>query len=114
MRLIRRIEHLLACGYLRRGLARMHRHGREQADPAVAMRVVIPIKKGSRPGACVLQAAKAVRVARALFQRLELGLRKGVVVGDMRATVGFGHPQIDEQGRNRFCGHRAPPVGVNS
>ena len=60
-----------------------------------------------------MQAAKAVRITRAIFQRLELGLRKRVVVGDMRTTVGFGHSQSDEQGRNRFGGHRAPPVGVD-
>lgn len=48
-----------------------------------------------------------------LTGRIQLRLRVGVVVGDVRPRVGAGHAKINQQLRDRFGSHRRPAVGVD-
>ena len=47
-----------------------------------------------------------------VFHRLELRLRKRIVIGDARARMRTGHAQITKQFRNRFRDHRPAPIRV--
>jgi hypothetical protein len=70
-------------------------HGRgEQAQPGVAVFFVVLAEKSLRESAGVLQASEAVRELRAVLQGAELAFRVRVVVGDVRAAMGFGDAQI--------------------
>ena len=57
----------------------------EVGDSGVMVFVVIPLVKGGEVRTGVLQAAEAVGEVRTVFQRLELGFRIGVIVGDVRS-----------------------------
>ncbi len=78
------LERGLALGLSLGGSARMHHTRSEQAQAGVLMRVVVPGKKRLGPSACVDQAAEEGRKRWMIFECLELGLRIGIVVGDMR------------------------------
>ena len=53
------------------------------------MLVVVPAEEGAAEGPGVLQGAESVREAGVVFERLELGLRVGIVVADLRPAVGL-------------------------
>ena len=76
------------------------------------MFVVVPMEEGSAVSTGVLDGAEPVGEVRSVFQGLELGLREGVVVGDVGARVGLGDPEIGEQQRDRLGLHRGAAVGV--
>jgi hypothetical protein len=61
----------------------------EQPEPGMAMLLVVPAEELLREGAGVLQRAEAFRKPWPVFQRPELAFRIRVIVGDMRAAVGF-------------------------
>ena len=81
---------------LRRQTVMNHSRG-EKTQPGVAVLVVVPGEEflGKRPG--VLQAPKAFRETGPVLQSPEMTLRIRVVIGDMRAAVGLGDPQIRHQ-----------------
>ena len=92
MSCISRLQDLLS---LHRELAiqpPMHRSWRHQTKTAMSMLIVIPVKEPRRPLVRLRQAVEAVGIIGPILQRLELRLRKGVVIGGMRARVALGHP----------------------
>ena len=59
-------------------------HGRsEQAQPGVAVFLVVPAKKSLRKSPTVLNAAETIRKLRPIFHGAELAFRIGIVVGDV-------------------------------
>ena len=94
----------------------MHVGGSEQGDTGVSVFVVVPMEEGLAVGTGVFDGSEPVGEVRSVFQGLELGLREGVVVGDVGARVGLGDPEIGEQQRgpawisSRSRGRRAGSV----
>ena len=74
----------LGCG------AVVHVGGGVQAQAAVPMLIVIPREKELAVSPGGLDRGETTREVWAVFQRLELGLAKGVVVRDVRAAVRLG------------------------
>ena len=72
----------------------MHLLGRYQCDTAVPMLFVIPREEVLAENAAILNGAEPLWELRTVLECLELGFRVRIVVTDMRATVGFRHPQI--------------------
>ena len=67
-------------------------HGRgEQAQPGVAVFLVVPAEKSLRKSAAVLNARKAIRELRSIFHGAELAFRIRIVVGDVRPTMRLGN-----------------------
>jgi len=58
----------------------MHIGGREIAQPAVMMRVVVPREETAAHAAAVFDGAEPIRKLRPVFERAELGFRKRIVV----------------------------------
>ena len=71
----------------------------------MAVLVVVPGEEILRERASILEGFKAFRETRPIFQSPEVAFRIRVVVGNVRATVGFGDPQISHQEGNRFGRH---------
>ena len=74
----------------------MHLFGRHQRDTAVAMFFVIPGEKVLAESPAILDGTESLGELRTVLERSELGFRIGVVIADMRAAVGFGHPQVSQ------------------
>ena len=83
-----------------------------QADAGVAVDVVVVIEEHGAERAGVLDRAEPAGERRAVLERLELGLAVGVVVGHVRAAVGAGDTEIDEELGDGLGGHRRATVGV--
>ena len=64
--------------------------GSVQAQAAVSMLIVIPREKELAVSPGGLDRVEVAGEVGAVFQRLELGLAKGIVVADVWATVGLG------------------------
>ena len=62
--------------------------GSEQGDAGVPVFVVVPMEESLAVGAGVFDGAESLGEVRAVFQGLELGLREGIVVGDVGAGMG--------------------------
>ncbi len=84
------------------GLAMMKRGRREEADAGVVVLFVVPVEEVDGEGTGVLDRAEAGWEAWPILQGSELTFRVRVVVGDMRAAVGFGNTKIAEQEGNWF------------
>jgi hypothetical protein len=84
-----------------------------QADPAVAVLVVVVAHESLGEGAGVGDRAEPVRERGAVLQGLERGLAVGVVVGHVRPAVAAYDAEVDEQLGDRLGGHRGAPVGVD-
>ena len=104
----------VACRVWSRSLdeAAVHVGGSEQGDTGVSVFVVVPMEEGFAVSTGVFDGSEPVGEVRSVFQGLELGLREGVVVGDVGARVGLGDPEIGEQQRDRLGLHRGAAVGV--
>ena len=91
----------------------MHVGGRQQPQGRVVMFVVVPAEqfRAERPG--VLQRAEVLGKRWPVLERLELGLRVRVVVGDVGPRVGLGDALVGQQQGHRLGGHGAAPVGVD-
>ena len=83
-------------------LTMMQRRRREEADAGVVVLFVVPAEEVDDEGTGVLDGTEAGREAWPILQGSELTFRVRVVVGDMRAAVGFGNTKIAEQESNRF------------
>jgi len=94
------------------GGAVVHRGRGVQADPGVAVHVVVVLEERRAERSGVLDRAEAAGEVRAVLERLELRLGVGVVVRHVRTAVAAGDTQIDEQLGDRLGGHRGAPVGV--
>ena len=94
--LVSNIEHILALPQDVFRLAIVNRGWRQQAYAGVTMLFVVPPKKTLTESTTVLDAPKAVRELRPIFQGSELALGKGIVVRDVRPTMRFRDTQIGE------------------
>ena len=83
------------CGERRRG-AVMDGGGRHQADPAVAVFVVVPAEELLAVSASVLDRAEALGEVGSVLQGFELRLGVRIVIRDVRTAVGLGDLQIDQ------------------
>src|SRR5674476_959626 len=68
-----------------------------QADSTVSVFVVVPLEEPPAVNASVLDRAEALREVGSVFQSFELRLGVRIVIRDMRAAVGPGDIEIDEQ-----------------
>src|SRR2546429_642082 len=83
-------------------LAAMH-HGRShQADPGMAVLIVVPAKKRLAESASILDAAEAIWKLRAVLHSSKLAFRIRVVVGGVRAAVTLGDTKIGHQESHRL------------
>ena len=83
----------------------MNHSRREKTQSGMTVLVVIPGEEllGKRTG--ILKRPKSFRETGPVFQSPEVTFRIRVVVGNVRAAVGFGDTQIRHQEGNRFGGH---------
>ena len=68
----------------------------------MAMVLVVPGEETLRMCAAVLDRAEAVRKIGSVLHGAELAFRVGIVVGNMRTTVGLGDAEIGQQEGDRF------------
>jgi len=90
----------------------MHDGRRQEAEPAVAVLMVVPTEEVLPEGPAILQRSEPLGKVGTVFERFELGFRKRIVVRDVRTTMRFGHGQVGEQQRDGFAPHRRAAVGV--
>lgn len=95
------------------GLSTMDPVRGHKPNTRVAMIKVIPVKEVLTEGPGILNTPKAVREPGSIFQGLELGLGKGVVVGDMGAAEVFGDPQIRQELGHPLGGHGAAAIRMD-
>lgn len=79
----------------------------------MAMNVVIFVEESRAELPGMRDRLETFRKIRNVLQGLELGLGERVVVGDLRPGMRPCDPQIGQQRRHRFRGHRGAPVGVH-
>ena len=77
------------------------------------MLFVVPPKKTLTESTAVLDAPKAVRELRPIFQGSELALGKGIVVRDVRPTMRFRDTQIGKQKSYRLGPHRGATIRMD-
>src|SRR5690606_26028155 len=85
------VEYGVACVTDRFCLAVVDGRGGHESDAAVTVIVVVPVEERSRERAAVFERAEAIGEFWAVLERLELCLREGVVVCDVRSGVGRCH-----------------------
>jgi hypothetical protein len=90
--------------YIRRG---------EQRKARMLVSVIIPGKELLTPGPRMAGRAKVFWVVRLVLERLELGLREGVVVAHMRTTEAANHPQDSEELSEALGAHRRAAIGMD-
>lgn len=94
-------------------MARMPRARRDEADPTVAMLVVVPAHERQDPRAGRLPGGKALGgIRRPVFTRPEERFGERVIVADARPTIRYQDPQAFQRGAERRSFHRAAVVGV--
>ena len=65
--------------------------GAQQTESGMAMLVVVPGEELLTEGATVLNGTEAVGELRSVLHGAELAFGIGIVIGDVRTTVGFGN-----------------------
>src|SRR6202011_447180 len=108
--LVSNIEYILALPQCVFRLAIVNRRWRQQAYAGVTVLLVVPPKKTLTESTTVLDAPKAVRELRPIFQGSELALGKGIVVRHVRPTMRFRDTHIGEQKSYRFGPHRRATI----
>jgi hypothetical protein len=73
----------------------MYHSRREKSQSGMAVLVVIPGEELLGEGTSILQRPEAFRETGPVFQSPEVAFRIWVVVGNMRAAVGFGDPPTE-------------------
>ena len=96
MTLVSNIEYILALPQDVFRLTIVNRGWRQQAYAGMTVLLVVPPKKTLTESTTVLDAAKAVRELRPILHGSELALGKGIVVRDVRSTMGFRDTQVAE------------------
>jgi len=87
-------ENNLALGDDFIGAAIMEHFGCEQADAGVMVLDVVPGEEDLAEGAGVLDGSETIGKLGPVLQGFELAFREGIVIGDVRAAVGFGDTQV--------------------
>ena len=83
-----------------------------QADTAVAMFVVVPVEEVLAVSAGVLDRAETIGEVRSVLQGFELRLGVWIVIRDMRAAVGLGNIEVDEERGDRLRSHAGTAIGM--
>ncbi len=101
-------ERLIECGLPggmhRVGLAIVDLVGCHQSETDMVMIVIVPAEEATAELLRVFAASEAAGKLRLVFQGLEVAFRERVVVGNMRAAVGFGDAEIGQpRSRRRFA-----------
>ena len=94
VKLVSNIEHILALPQDVFRLAIVNHGWRQQAYARVTVLVVVPPKETLTESTTVLDAPKAVRELRPIFQGSKLALGKRIVVRHVRSTMRFRDTQI--------------------
>ena len=91
----------------------MQRTGRQQANAAVVMFIVVPVEKLAAKCQRVFVASKTLGEVGPILQRFILAFRERIVIGNVRAAVRFGDSQRSQQMSNLMRCHRRAAVAVN-
>ena len=91
----------------------MNHGGGEESEPGMAMFFVVPGEEALAKGTSILDGPKPFGEAGPVLESFEVALRVRVVVGDMRAAMGFGDPQVRHEKGRRPRLHGRPVVGMN-
>ena len=86
---------------------------RQQADAGMMMFLVVPGKERLTKLSGILNAAKPIWEAGAIFQGFELSFRVRIVVAGVWSGVCFGYSQIGHKEGLRLGFHGRASVGVN-
>ena len=81
----------------RRGGAIVDGGRRHQADSAVAVLMIVPVEEPPAVGASVLDRAEAIGEVGSVFQGFKLRLGVRIVIRYVRAAVGLGDIEVDEE-----------------
>jgi hypothetical protein len=106
------IEHGLALFENERGLVVVHHGWGEQAQPGMAVFLVVPAEKSLRKSPAILNTAETIRKLRSIFHGAELTFRIRIVVGDVWAAVRFGDTQVGQQKSHWLGTHRGAAIGM--
>ena len=87
----------------RRGGAIVDGGRRHQADSAVAVLMIVPVEEPAAVSASVLDRAEAIGEVGPVFQGFELRLGVRIVIRDVRAAVGLGDIEVDEERASIAC-----------
>ena len=87
--------------------------GRQEADRAMTMFVVVPGEEHLPERTAILDRAESLGKLGTVLERLEVRFREGVIVGNMRAAVGFRHAEIGQEQRDWLAAHAGAPVRVD-
>lgn len=74
--------------------------------------LVEPSEETTCPHLCFCERGKAVRIIRAIFHGLEVGLAERTVIRGIRAIVTFGDAQTNSRLRERLTAHRSIVIRV--
>ena len=106
------IENGLPLGDKLGSLTVMNRGRRQQLQAGVMVLVVIPGEELQAETAGILDGAKAVGVLRAVLHGFEVSFRERIVIGDVRAAVGFDDAEVGKQQGQGLGRHRRTTIGV--
>src|SRR6202158_1399030 len=96
----------------RRGGAVVDGGRSHQADTAVAMFVVVPVEEVLAVSAGVLDGAETIGKVRSVLQGFELRLGVWIVIRDMRAAVGLGNIEVDQERGARIRTPAGTAIGM--
>ena len=85
----------------------------KHGDAAVPMLGVIPIKERTTEGSAVFLRAESFREFWSVLHGLEMTLRIGVIVGNVRSAMTLGGAQICQELSNTFGCHRRPAIRMD-
>ena len=91
----------------------MHIVRREQPEPDVMMRVVVPGEEVAAEAAPVFERTETAREAGPVLEGLELRLGEWVVVRDVRPRVALGDAEVGEQQRDGLRRDRRAAVRMH-
>ena len=83
-----------------------------QANSAVAVFVIVPVEELLAVCASVLDRAEAIGKVGSVLQGFELRLGVRIVVRDVRAAVGLGDIEVDEERSDGLRSHAGAPIGM--
>ena len=85
---------------------------RQELDAAVVVLLVVPAEEWAAVSESISEVLQLAGKPWVVFERLEVALRKRVVVAGMRAAEALGDVELREQLRQKLAAHRCAAVGV--
>ena len=95
------------------GPAFMDAGGRHHANATVPVLVVVPVEVAAAEAPGIFDGTEAFWESGAVFQRLELRFRIGVVIGNVRPAVALRDLQVGEKGSHGLGNHGRAPIGTS-